>query len=233
MLTVDQIQNISFKKASIGGYRCDDVDKFIDDVISTVEELKKQNEDLLAKSEVLMKIVEGYRKDEESIHQVLVKSQKEGDGIVKNAEDEAKKILDDAKAEADRIIADANNRIIREKEMINNIEQESAEIRSKLIEVYQTQIDALKGLPSVKELETRKKELDEKYPTEVYSDSTQETAPLEEEIFSAAKKTESDKPEESETNDSDGNTIQIEKSAFERKFGKLKFGDEYDVKEEK
>lgn len=231
MLTVDQIQNISFKKASIGGYRCDDVDKFIDDVISTVEELKKQNADILAKSELLMKKVEEYRKDEESIHQVLVKSQKEGDGIVKNAEEEAKKILDDAKAEADRIIADANDRIIREKEMINNIEQESAEIRSKLIEVYQTQIDALKGIPGEEELENRKKELDEKYPTEVYSDSTQETAPIEEEIFSAAK-TENDKPEDSETSESDGNTIQIEKSAFERKFGKLKFGDEYDVKEE-
>ena len=231
MLTVDQIQNISFKKASIGGYRCDEVDNFIDDVTATVEELKKQNSEIISKSELLMKKVEEYRQDEDSIHQILVKSQKDGEKIIKDAEEEAKKILDNAKAEADRIIADANDRIIREKEMINNIEQESAEIRSKLIEVYQTQIDALKGIPSEKELETRKKELDEKYPTEMYSDSTQETAPIEEESFSGTK-AESSKPENPDDSESDSSTIQIEKSAFEKKFGKLKFGDEYDVKEE-
>ena len=178
-----------------------------------------------------MKKVEEYRQDEDSIHQILVKSQKDGEKIIRDAEEEAQKILDNAKAEADRIIADANDRIIKEKEMINTIEQESAEVRNKLIEVYQKQIDALKGLPSEEELETRKKELDEKYPTEVYSDSTQETAPLEEEIFSTSK-SEENKPDTSKTEKADENTIQIEKSAFERKFGKLKFGDEYDVKEE-
>ena len=231
MLTVDQIQNISFKKASIGGYRCDEVDNFIDDVTATVEELKKQNSEIISKSELLMKKVAEYRDEEDSIHQVLLKSQKDGDKIVKEAEEEEKKILDNAKAEADRIIADANDRIIKEKKMINTIEQESSEVRNKLIEVYQKQIDALRGLPSEEELETRKKELDERYPTEVYSDSTQETAPLEEEIFSASKP-EENKAESSKTEQADENTIQIEKSAFEKKFGKLKFGDEYDVKEE-
>ena len=94
MLTVDQIQNISFKKASIGGYRCDEVDNFIDDVTATVEELKKQNSEIISKSELLMKKVAEYRDEEDSIHQVLLKSQKDGDKIVKEAEEEAKKILD-------------------------------------------------------------------------------------------------------------------------------------------
>lgn len=231
MLTVDQIQNISFKKASIGGYRCDDVDKFIDDVTATVEELKKQNSEILSKSELLMKKVEEYRQEEDSIHQVLVKSQMNGDQIIKAAEEKAREIIDNAKAEADSIIADANDRIIKEKEMISNIEQESADIRSRLIEVYQSQIDVLKGLPGEEDLEGRKKERDEKYPTVVYSDKTEETAPLDEAIFSN-QKADGSKTEASEASESDGSTIQIEKSAFERKFGKLKFGDEYDVKEE-
>lgn len=235
MLTVDQIKNISFKKASIGGYRCDDVDNFIDDVTDTVEELKKQNSEILSKSELLMKKVEEYRQDEDSIHQILVKSQKDGEKIIKDAEEEAKKILDDAKAEADRIIADANDRIIKEKEMINNIEQESAEVRLKLIEVYQKQIDALSGLPSEEEVEEKKKELDEKYPTEVYSDKTEETAPIVEEVFSTIEEAaENAKAETEETAaaEAESSNIKIEKSAFEKKFGKLKFGDEYDVKEE-
>lgn len=236
MLTIDQIKNISFKKASIGGYRCDEVDNFINDVTATVEELKKQNSEIISKSELLMKKVEEYRQDEDSINKILVKSQKEGEKIVKDAEDEAKTILDNAKTEADRIIADANDRIIKEKEMINTIEQESAELRKKLIEFHQQQIDALKGLPSDKEVLAKKKELDKKYPTEVYSNKTEETAPIVEEVFSTIEEAAEDaKAETAEATaaDADNGTIQIEKSAFEKKFGKLKFGDDYDVKDEK
>ena len=42
MLTVDEIKNISFKKARIGGYNCDDVDEFIEKAADTVEELREQ-----------------------------------------------------------------------------------------------------------------------------------------------------------------------------------------------
>ncbi len=35
MLTIDEIKNISFRKATLsGGYRAEDVDAFIDEVIS-------------------------------------------------------------------------------------------------------------------------------------------------------------------------------------------------------
>ena len=182
-----------------------------------------------------MKKVEEYRQDEESINKVLVKSQKDGEKIIKDAEAEAQKILDNAKAEADRIIADANDRIIKEKEMINNIIQESSELRKKLIKFHQKQIDSLSGLPSEDEVRAKKKELDEKYPTEMYSNKTEETAPIVEEVFSTIEEAAEDakaETAEAAAADADNSTIQIEKSAFEKKFGKLKFGEDYDVKEE-
>lgn len=238
MLTVDQIKNISFKKASIGGYRCDEVESFKDDVTATVEELKKQNSEIISKSELLMKKVEEYRQDEDSINKILVKSQKEGEKIVKDAQEEADKIIENAKAEADRIIADANDRIIKEKEMINSISRESSELRKKLIEFHQSQIDALNGLPSDEDVKKSKKELDKKYPTEIYSNSSDETAPVVEEVFSTIEeaaedaKSNTEEAAEAALSDADAGTIQIEKSAFEKKFGKLKFGDDYNVKDE-
>ena len=37
MLTIDEIKNISFRKATLsGGYRAEDVDSFIDEVIASV-----------------------------------------------------------------------------------------------------------------------------------------------------------------------------------------------------
>mgnify|MGYP000402906596 FL=1 len=43
MLTIDEIKNISFRKATLnGGYRAEDVDSFIDEVIVSFEQLKKK-----------------------------------------------------------------------------------------------------------------------------------------------------------------------------------------------
>lgn len=43
MLTIDEIKNISFRKATLnGGYRAEDVDSFIDEVIVSFEQLKKE-----------------------------------------------------------------------------------------------------------------------------------------------------------------------------------------------
>ncbi len=271
MLTVDQIKNISFKKASIGGYKCDEVDAFIDDVTATVEELKKKNAEIIAKSELLMQKVEEMRSNEDSVSAVLVKSQKEADKTVKEAKKQAAQILKDARVEADRIIADANNRIIREKDMIVRITEEAAEIRKKLIEEFEQQIESLKVLPERMEAKELEKKLNEKYPTEIYSSSADKPSrkeadvkpeaedgfdTIEEAARDASSATEEsanaeaaaaepeteagesepeaepapeEKPAEKESKDG---KIQIDKSKFENRFGKLKFGDDYDVKKD-
>lgn len=238
MLTVDQIENVSFRKANIGGYRPDEVDAFIDEVVVTVESMKKEKAELVGKMEILMKRIEEYRQDEDSVHNALVSAQKLADQSVKEAREQSEKILNDARAEADRIIADANTRIIKEKEQIVKIEQEAADIRQKMIEVYELQIETLSAMPDSVDVETVKEDLDERYPTEAYSDegkaAGEESA---EDVFTsiddAVESATTDYNDSSDARqDGDSGTIQIEKSAFERKFGKLKFGDEYDVASE-
>lgn len=238
MLTVDQIKNVSFKKASIGGYRCDEVDNFIDDVVDTVESLKKEKSEILGKLEILMKRIEEYRQDEDSVHNALLSAQKLADKSLKDSKHESEQILIEAKAEADRIIKDANDRIIKEKEMIVKIEQEAADIRKKMIAAYEQQINALKALPEQLNVDTMKADLDKEYPTEIYS-TPAETPLAEEDTFKTIEEAVEDAisdtptPEAAPEAEDDNSTIQIEKSAFERKFGKLKFGDDYDVASEK
>lgn len=235
MLTVDQIKNISFKKATIGGYHCEEVDNFIDDVVATVETLKKEKAEILGKLEILMQRIDEYRQDENNVHNALLSAQRVADKSIKDSKEEADRLISDAKAEADRIIADANDRIIKEKEMITKIEQEAADIRTRLIESYEKQIEALKALPEQGEVDALKTDLNERYPTDIYSD---ESEAEKEEIFETIEEAVEDATAEaisvdnsSQDND-DPKTIQIEKSAFESKFGKLKFGDDYDVSSE-
>ncbi len=277
MLTVDEIKNINFKKASIGGYRADDVDDFIDSVVETVEELKKKNAELMAKntelvtkSEQLVQSVEKYRSDEGAVSQVMIQARKDSDKAIKDAKKAAAAILKEARAEADKIISEANTKIIKEKEMLVQLEEEAAEIRKNLIKNFEKQIESLKILPDESEPKKLKKTLDEKYPTQNYSDSDKDKDSDddddEDEVFDtieeAAKDASSatldsaeaeakaqsgttvadDKESESNNDNSESESsvekaekngeqkIQINKSQFESRFGKLKFGEDYDVK---
>lgn len=238
MLTVDQIENVSFRKANIGGYRPDEVDTFIDEVVETVESMKKEKAELVGKMEILANRIEEYRQDEDSVHNALVSAQKLADQSIKEAEEQAEQILNAAKAEADKIIEDANTRIIRQKEQIVKIEREAADIRTKMAEAYELQIEALKTLPDQVDVDTVKEDLDDRYPTEMYSDAdVNDEEEASDDVFTsiddAVESATADYNESADTKaDGENGTIQIEKSAFERKFGKLKFGDDYDVASE-
>lgn len=233
MLTVEQIKNVSFRKANIGGYRPDDVDTFIDEVVTTVESLKKEKTDLVGKMEILMKRIEEYRQDEDSVHNALLSAQKLADQSVKDAKEKSDAILNDAKQEADRIIADANNRIIKEKEQIVRIEQEAADIRKKLIEAYQLQIDSLNALPDQVDVDTVEEDLADRYPTNQYEDTVEaDSNKTSEDVFTSIEDAVESATSDYNESPSDSGTIEIEKSAFEKKFGKLKFGDDYDIASE-
>ena len=49
MITIDEIKNVSFRKAGRQGYMAEDVDAFIDEVIVAFEQLKKEKTNLVIK----------------------------------------------------------------------------------------------------------------------------------------------------------------------------------------
>ncbi len=234
MLTIDQIKNVSFRKANIGGYRPDDVDSFIDEVQQTVENLKKEKSELLGKMEILLKRIEEYREDEDSVHTALVSAQKMADQAVKKSKADSQKILSDARKEAEQIVKDANAQIVAEKEQIVRIQQEAADVRQRLLDAYKLQIETLENLPDQAQVDTVKEDLEERYPTRSYlqeednKTDTKEFTSIEEAVEAAT----SDAADSEAATDEDEGTIQLEKSAFEKKFGKLKFGEDYDIASE-
>ena len=260
MLTVDEIKNVSFKKASIGGYRCDEVDSFIDEVVETVEELKQQDADISSRLDTLTKLVEEYRSEKDSVSSVLVKARKDADYMREEAQLDAEKtrsdakkeaaaLLKEAKAKADRIVSDAEQKIVREKKMLVQLEEEAAEIRKKLIENFEQQIESLKILPEADAPKKLKKSLDEKYPVDESKaakkvqidddddddDDEDGFTSIEEAAQNAKAATEDSASAEAmaqseETSENEEGSIQIDKSKFESRFGKLKFGEDYDVK---
>lgn len=128
MLTVAQINNVSFGKAGFSGYKPIDVDNFIDEVAESFEQLERErnearaqaqelaeenasltakNSELAEKLSILAQKIENYREDEEGIKEALLNAQRMGKRSVEDAKDKATLILQDAKDEASSLLDQA------------------------------------------------------------------------------------------------------------------------------
>ena len=217
MLTIDEIKNISFRKATLsGGYRAEDVDAFIDDVIASFEQLKKEKTNLVHKIDVLATRVEQYRSDEETVRNALLASQKVSDACIREAKEKAAKIIRDAETKAQALLVDANKMTAIEKENYLQLQADAVALRGELIELYKNHIQSLDNLPTSVDLEEKKAELDQKYPTTEVSEPE-----IKEEIVSQVT------PEPVQPDPVSDDTKVMPKRTS--KISHLKFGENYDV----
>ena len=219
MLTIDEIKNISFRKATLsGGYRAEDVDAFIDEVIASFEQLKKEKTNLVHKIDVLATRVEQYRSDEETVRNALLASQKVSDACIREAKEKTEKIIREAETKAQTLLVDANKMTALEKENYLQLQSDAVKLRGELIELYKTHIQSLDDLPTSVDLTEKKTELDEKYPT---TEIEEPEMKVEEPVKEVVSEVETVKEPVS-----DDTKVMPKRSG---KFAHLKFGDNYDV----
>ena len=219
MLTIDEIKNISFRKATLsGGYRAEDVDAFIDEVIASFEQLRKEKTNLVHKIDRLATRLEEYRSDEETVRNALLTSQKMSDACIKEAKDKAAKIVRDAEEKAQALVAEANKMTAEEKDKYIALQADAVTLRNELIELYSSHINTINDLPTKADLNQTRDALDKKYPTEPVEVEREEPQPAAEtEVVSTAKAK------------SDTTRVPLNRNG---KFSNLKFGDNFDVSEE-
>lgn len=223
MITIDEIKNISFRKATLsGGYKAEDVDAFIDEVISSFEQMKKEKTNLVHKIDRLATRLEEYREDEETVRNALLTSQKMSDACIKEAKEKAAKIIRDAEEKAQELVAEANKMTSYEKEHYLQLQADAVALRNELIEIYSKHIKSLDELPSADDLNASKQELDEKYPTEPIAEVQQ------------ASQTPAQEPQQAPAPVAPKVTDATTRVPIKRpgKFSHLKFGDNYDVSDE-
>ncbi len=134
MLTVKEINEVSFGKAGFSGYKPEDVDNFIDDVVSSFQQLEAERDDALKRAQelaaqnaelsaknaeaqeklaILAKKVESYREDEDDIKDALLSAQRMAKTSVQEAKDKAEVILQDAKLSAQQLMDNAKTEAAR------------------------------------------------------------------------------------------------------------------------
>lgn len=118
MFTPQQIEQISFSRATFGGYDMQSVDEFLEPLTEDYITLYKENALLKSKMRVLVSKLEEYRQNEASMKDAIVNAQKTCDLMVKEAEAKCTQMLSDANAaaaenskNADALIAEENARV--------------------------------------------------------------------------------------------------------------------------
>ncbi len=162
MLTVKQINEVSFGKAGFSGYKPEDVDNFIDEVaesfqqleaerddaVKRAQELAAQNSELSAKNAetqdklaILAQKIESYRAEEDDIKDAILSAQKLARDSVQEAKDKAQIILQDAQSSAKEILDNAKADAAKSaREYMVQVEEKKEEL-----EEIKRQVTAFRG----------------------------------------------------------------------------------------
>lgn len=255
MLTVSDIKDKKFGKSAFG-YKVDEVEDFLNDVIDLVIQLEKEKEESDKKLAVLAAKINEYRTEEDSIRQALLGAQKYGDNILKEAKNRAEIVMRDATIKSENIIKNIKDEVKREEVILNKMKREVDAFRSKMLTMYASHIEIIKSLPEVE----REKEEVKGEPASVVEETIAapaevvEEAPAEAEQVQFAEEVEaieveneieaeveSEIEEEADNNDEPAESepefkisggfkfSNYDDKKGESKFGPLKFGEDYDL----
>ena len=146
MFTPQQIDQISFSRATFGGYDMQAVDEFLEPLTEDYVTLYKENALLKSKMKVLVSKLEEYRNNEASMKDAIVNAQKTCDLMVKEAEAKCTQMLVDANAAANENAKNADALIAAENARVEDARQAAASKISDLQDQLKTCIQALERI---------------------------------------------------------------------------------------
>ena len=148
MFTPQQIEQISFNRATFGGYDMQAVDEFLEPLTEDYKTLYKENALLKSKMRVLVGKLEEYRKNEASMKDAIVNAQKTCDMMVKEAEAKCTQMLSDANAAAAENARNADSLIAAEAARVEDAKKAAT---ARIDEIQEQIRSCLQALDRIKE----------------------------------------------------------------------------------
>ena len=143
MITPQQIDQISFSKATFGGYNMQQVDEFLEPLTEDYVTLYKENALLKSKMRVLVGKLEEYRKNEASMKEAVINAQKTCDKMVAEAEAKCAKMLQGASTTVAANTQDNEAQLAAENARLEEARQVAAAKISELQDQLRSCIQAL------------------------------------------------------------------------------------------
>ena len=146
MFTPQQIDQVSFSRATFGGYDMQSVDEFLEPLTEDYVTLYKENALLKSKMKVLVSKLEEYRSNEASMKDAIVNAQKTCDLMVKEAEAKCTQMLQDANAAAMENAKNADILIAAENARVEDARKEACAKIDELTDQLQSCMKALERI---------------------------------------------------------------------------------------
>lgn len=142
MLTPMEIHNKEFKKA-MRGYKEDEVDEFLDKVVTDFERLYRENSELKDKLSVINERVDSYNLMEKTLQSTLVVAQTTAEDIVANARKKAELIIKESEDQGKKIVEDANNSVVDIHREFENLKKEVQVFKTRFRTLLESELEAL------------------------------------------------------------------------------------------
>ncbi len=159
MMTANDIKERKFEKAAFG-YKQEDIDDFLAEIIIEFEELDAEREDLHSKIQILADKVREYRDDEDALKDALLGAQKQGhqvvadanaraEEIIAKAQERAKALIDEATVQHEAAMEKNRAEIEKEKENLVEAQKQVTEFKKSLFDMYKTHLEMISAMPEI------------------------------------------------------------------------------------
>ncbi len=138
MLTPQQIDNISFSRATFGGYDMQSVDELLEPLTKDYVTLYEENAQLKSKMKILVAKLEELRNSEPDEQAILEATRATCDNMIKETEEKCAKMVSDAKDAVDNVGKNAADMIAAEQAKVDEAKKEAR----KTISLIMRELDA-------------------------------------------------------------------------------------------
>ena len=147
MLTPQDLEQVSFGRATFGGYDMESVDQFLEPLLEDFATLHKENALLKSKMKVLVSKLEEYRDNETSMKDAIVNAQKTCDVMLEEAEAKCAEMLNEANAAAMESAKNANIMVAAEEARVEEAKKTAC---AKIDELREQILSCVKALDRIK-----------------------------------------------------------------------------------
>lgn len=147
MLSLEDVKNVSFRKAKFGGYKPEDVDMFIDDLQISYEEILREREEMIEKIKKMKSLVDKFQAEDTSIKDVISSAQSIAEKSLSDAKWVSQDIIAKATESSKKMIEKAKKEVSVQSEIADRIKEASSKMKDKLAGIYKSHMELINSIP--------------------------------------------------------------------------------------
>lgn len=147
MLSIDDVKQVSFRRANFGGYKPEDVDAFVDDVQDSYEKMLEENKNLRNEIENLRDKIDRIYAEEGAIRKVLLNAQNIAENSLNQAKEKTEEIVEKAVKKSNDLIDKAKEEVKIQNQISERLKAEAVSLKNKLKDIYKEHMEIIGKIP--------------------------------------------------------------------------------------